>query len=40
MYRSINNFEEKTFRYFGMQIDYRDIYTFADRWLFSTNTNI
>jgi cytochrome c oxidase subunit 1 len=30
-------FEQKTLRLFGMKMDTRDFYTFADRWLFSTN---
>jgi cytochrome c oxidase subunit 1 len=31
------NFNEKTFRLLGMQMDARDFYFFAERWLFSTN---
>jgi len=34
---NFSNFEQKTFRYFGMQMDARDFYTFSERWLFSTN---
>lgn len=32
-----SNFDQKTFRLFGMQMDARDFYTFSERWLFSTN---
>jgi len=30
-------FDQKTIRLLGMKMDTRDFYTFADRWLFSTN---
>jgi len=30
-------FDQKTLRLLGMKMDARDFYTFADRWLFSTN---
>ena len=34
---SFFDFENKTFRFYGMQMDARDFYTFSERWLFSTN---
>jgi cytochrome c oxidase subunit 1 len=34
---NFTNFDQKTFRLFGMQMDARDFYTFSERWLFSTN---
>ena len=30
-------FDQKTIRFLGIKMDTRDFYTFADRWLFSTN---
>lgn len=34
------NFEDRTFRWLGYQIDARDFYTFSERWLFRLITNL